>query len=963
MNQKYRSILFEKNRVMRSFWGMLLFVGLMLSGCQSDIPVMDLSGTWQLALQTDTLILANPTLPQTFSQQATLPGTLDMQQLGTPNTDTTTMHLNRLYTFTGTAWFRKEVTVPTSWNGKTVQLNLERSKITALWIDDRYMGYRTVVSASQHYDLTDLLTPGKHTLTLAVNNNPAMHTVGGSHAYTDHTLTNWNGVLGTLELRAYPTAHIRSVQVYPEAGEKKVTVKIQIQNDGDTLKDVKIQMQAEAWNTSETHKADLKKLTIDLAPGKNIVRASYRLGDDALLWSEYHPAMYRLHTTLHVKKQSVEEQDVHFGLRDFKAGERLFTINDTPTFLRGKLESGTFPLTGYAPMDTTQWLQYYRTCKEYGINHIRFHSWTPPEAAFLAADMCGMYVQTELPNWAAFTAEDTLHTAWMQREGEAILEDFGNHASFVMFTLGNELSGEASIAEQMVVSLRKIDNRHLYAFGANNFLEDPFYGKYDDFWVTFRTGRETPDKRYDVRGSASCNEDVESGIINATYPSTTRSYDKAISDYHMPIMGHEVGQYQMYPDFNEIDKYTGIEKAWNFEVFRKRLVAAGMLDQADDFMKASGASMALLYREEVEMARRTEGFAGYQLLDLQDYPGQGTALVGILDAFMDNKGIVTPEQYRETSNDVVLLACMDKYCWTWNETFNAAIKVSYFAEQPIYDAHIRWSLVNGEGKVVAQDTCLAALLSPGELSTVGNVSVHLRSAWVDASASPLTDDAFAHAVQLCLRVEVLGTSYQNTYPLWIYPDVQTVSIPEKVLVTRQLDEKSMQQLSAGNTVVLLPEATDIASHSVGPQFINDFWNWLMFKGICESNNRSISQGTLGLLVQPSHPLFKDFPTESHTNWQWWVLMQHARPFILDHTSAKYRPIVQVIDNIDRNHKLGTVFEWKVGEGKLVVCTIDLPALQVYPEACQFYRSLLQYAASDYCNPQETIEMDTLLNWF
>jgi hypothetical protein len=65
-----------------------------------------------------------------------------------------------------------------------------------------------------------------------------------------------------------------------------------------------------------------------------------------------------------------------------------------------------------------------------------------------------------------------------------------------------------------------------------------------------------------------------------------------------------------------------------------------MLDWADDFFYTSGKLSVQCYKEELEAAARTKRLAGYQILDIQDFSGQGTALVGILDAFMDNKGHV-----------------------------------------------------------------------------------------------------------------------------------------------------------------------------------------------------------------------------------------------------------------------------------------------------------------------------------
>ena len=118
--------------------------------------------------------------------------------------------------------------------------------------------------------------------------------------------------------------------------------------------------------------------------------------------------------------------------------------------------------------------------------------------------------------------------------------------------------------------------------------------------------------------------------------------------------------------------------------------------------------------------------------------------------------------------------------------------------------------------------------------------------------------------------------------------------------------------------------------------------------------------TSGMLCDPTHPLFAQFPTEFHTNWQWYDLLYHSRAMILDDTPAAFRPLVQVIDNFARNHKLGSVFETRVGRGRLLVCAIDLsPELQQRPAVRQFVRSLYAYLDSDAFKPADELGMTVL----
>jgi hypothetical protein len=137
----------------------------------------------------------------------------------------------------------------------------------------------------------------------------------------------------------------------------------------------------------------------------------------------------------------------------------------------------------------------------------------------------------------------------------------------------------------------------------------------------------------------------------------------------------------------------------------------------------------------------------------------------------------------------------------------------------------------------------------------------------------------------------------------------------------------------------------------------------MFKQISENVNKPVSPGTLGILTDPEHPVFKDFPTDFHTNWQWFSIVKASNSFILDNTPSDYRPIVQVIDNLERNYKLGLLFEFRVGEGKLLVCTSDLLKIIDKPEATQLYQSLLNYVESKNFQPAYSLSTEELPELF
>lgn len=592
-----------------------------------------------------------------------------------------------------------------------------------------------------------------------------------------------------------------------------------------------------------------------------------------------------------------------------------FMAGGKPVFLRGKHDACVFPLTGHTPMDKASWVNYFQRCKEYGINHVRFHSWCPPEVAFAAADELGIYLQPELPFWGTLEGEELL--AFLRKEGLNIVRTYGHHPSFSMFSLGNELWGEPSVMQELVETFRAEAPQILYTNGTNAFLGYRGYVDGMDFMATARTRGEAYGQ-YDthVRSSFAFCDAEDGGILNHFHPGTTRNFADALEGVPMPVVSHETGQFQSYPDYSQIDKYTGPLAPYNLMEFRHRLDIAGMADQAAAFHRASVRWAFELYKADVEMCLRTPGLGGFQLLDIQDYPGQGSAYVGILDAFMDAKGGIDPAEWRQFCSELVPLAEFDKYCWTEDEVFHAHVKVANYTGE---------ELIDGEGEYD-----------------------------IDKPVSELLDSVKAPArIDLRLTARTAGHEGVNTWPIWVYP---AGNQPDRIGITivRKLDNAALKALEAGKKVLLMPSDT---TGTVGGLFQTDYWNYRMFKQICESNGKPVSPGTLGILTDPAHPLFREFPTEEHTDWQWFPVLKASRPMILDALRG-YKPIVQVIDNVERNHRLGLVFEFAAGKGKLLVCCADLESVQDYPEGRQFYKAVLDYMRSDDFQP--SVELDKKL---
>lgn len=921
--------------------GLFLFIIIFFWVCQKqNVPLrttLDLSGEWQFALDPDNTGIQEKWYSLPLKDRIELPGTTDLRHKGYVNHDTSTGHLNRPYKYEGPAWYRKNVTVPPEYENKQIYLIMERTKSSKVWIDDHYVGKSHILQTPQSYDVTDFLPPGEHTITIRINNDLKLTPYGNVHIYTDETQTNWNGIVGDLILQVMPKTYIQDLQVYPDIDKRKVQVKLSIAN-GLELDEIDVELEVIRTINGERKNLKILKETLPCDP---ILYLDYFLNDEMSLWDDYEQPIYQLIATIS-NDRLTDAQSVQFGMRSFKAKGTQFTINGRTTFLRGKHDACVFPFTGHPPMDAEGWKRVYKIAQSWGINHYRFHSYCPPEAAFQAADELGIFLQAETPFWGGLDSDSI--AAMLTEEAVAMLKHYGNHPSFVMFSPGNEIWSGHHRADNMIKTLKAMDDRRLYTFGSNNSTGHIDPSQNSEYYVAARIPFEYDTTLAHVRLIHAFCDAWQGGILNTQRPNTMVNFDYPVQTIQMPIVSHEIGQFQTYPDYVEIDKYTGVLKPWNLEVFKNRLEKAGMLDQNRDFQKASGAWAGLCYKADMEAAFRTDGFAGFQLLDLQDFPGQGTALVGMLDAFMDSKQVISREKWLQSCNDVVLLLNFSKYCWMTDEKFISELKVANFSNRSLTD-EILWKVTDHTGNIIQSGFFDNLQLTHGKLHSIGALSFGL--------------DSFTKPEQLTVSIFAQKSAYSNEYSLWVYPVPLKKINGQEIKVADAFDDQVITSLKKGEKVLLFPKEESLNNTSFAGLFPPEFWNYGMFKSISLWLKKPVSSGTLGLLMDPGHPLFNYFPTDFHSNWQWWSIIRNSRSLVLDKTPRDYRPTVQVIDNLERNCKLGLIFEFVIGQGKLLVCMADLRKIIEEPEANFLYQSILEYMKSDEFQPTYAIDEELL----
>jgi hypothetical protein len=830
--------------------------------------------------------------------------------------------------YKGAAWYQKIIKIPGSWNNKYIQLFIERSHWeTTVWVDDVEIGMENSLGTAQLFEMGSKLQPGIHRLTIRVDNRIKNIKMGNdAHSVSDHTQTNWNGMVGELSLRARSKVFISDVQLYPDVKNKLVLTKIQIKNTSGTQKVISLRLVAISDKSGIRKPMPLTQ-EITLSEKEKTIEIVYPMGSNPLLWNEFHPNLYEMQVTLKEQKQgTTDRKNISLGMRDFKAKGTQFAVNDTLTFLRGTLDCASFPKTGYPPTDVATWIKNFKTIKAYGLNHIRFHSWCPPEAAFTAADRLGIFLQVECSAWASGFNDKTAVIGdgypldkYVYEESEKMMKAYGNHPSFVMMTYGNEPGGknQTKYLVDFVNYWKAKDARRVYTTAAGWPINDA-----SDY-------HNTPDPRIQGWGQGL------SSIINKEAPGTDYDWTNIISKWKSPAVSHEIGQWCVYPNFREIKKYDGILKPKNFEIFRDKLQENGLMLLADSFFMASGKLQTLCYKADIEAALRTPGFGGFQLLGLSDFPGQGTALIGVLDPFWEPKPYITATGFSQFCAPIVPLARLPKMIYTNNEELVVPLEMANFSNAPIKNALITWNIESDNGDLLFNGSFKKEVIEIGNGIKIGTIRQVLG--------------AVKKAQRLILKAKT--GIHTNTWDIFVYPEVLP-EIPGEVLLTQTLDANAIERLNQGGSVLLTLKKGSVKPEMGGNiriGFSSIFWNTAW--------TGKQPPTTLGILCNPKHPALADFPTQYYSNWQWWDAMSHSSAIKLEVLTKELNPIVRVIDDWVTARSLGLIFECRVGKGKLLVSAIDLLTDQPKrPEARQLLYSLEKYMSGTQFKPAHTLEL-------
>jgi hypothetical protein len=902
---------------------LFIFAGFTLNSGLLAANKIDLSGVWSFKIDSTDVGISQKWFAGRLNDHINLPGTTDDAGIGIPNILIPELkrpqvsHLTRKNSYVGIAWYSKEINVPAEWKNKQITLKLERVIWqTRVWVDGNAVEGKQESLVTPHYvDLTKELTPGKHTISIRVDNRKKydISVNDMAHSYTNETQIMWNGIIGEISCIAEDKVTVSTIQIYPDIDKKLAVIQVNIGNK--TTKKSHGVLTVFATSNKTNEKLTMLSRPFETGESGTLLKISYPMGKNPLLWDEFNPNLYTL--TAEIKGKGFQSTKTEtFGMRSLTNKNAKIQVNGHPVFLRGTLECCIFPLTGYPPMDKKGWQNEFETARKWGLNHLRFHSWCPPKYAFEVADEMGFYLQIELPLWSLTVNKDKATDEFLYSEAERIIKEYGNHPSFCFWSLGNELQPDFNFLNAFVDKLKAEDSRHLYTNTTYTFEKGhgDWPEKNDDYFITQKT------KNGWVRGQ---------GVFDSESPKFNKDYTFSVEGMPVPVITHEVGQYAVYPNINEIKKYTGVLDPLNFKAVKADLIKKGLIGKANDYLMASGKLAALLYKEEIERAMKTKGISGFQLLGLQDFPGQGTALVGLLDAFWDTKGIISAQEFSHFCSPVVPLIRYEKATYTSSETFKADVEIVNYGNSTLSGKKLNWQMVDKTGTVIDKGNFNMPDINVGERIVVGSILKNLSE--------------ISGANCLKVKVEIEGTSYKNDWQIWVYPSKIHI-IPSGIIITGNRDE-AFKALENGKKVLFSPKTDEI--NGLEGKFVQVFWSPVHFPD---------QPGTMGLLMNPDHPAFRYFPTEMHTNWQWWDLCKNSKTICIDSIPGA-KPIVENVDNFMKNRRLCSIFETKAGKGQLIFSSMDLLSdTDKRPVAKQLLFSLVEYMKSVNFKPENEINI-------
>ncbi len=893
----------------------------------SNKNIINLAKTWSYKLDYEDRGLEEMWyLNELENQGFTIPGTTSSNNIGDnvliekKLTKEAVKSLRQKKKYVGALWLQSTFVIHNKSDTEALYLYLERIIFkSSVWIDQHYVGDKDSLSTAHIYDITNYVKRNqKHTITIRIDNRDIQNIGPYASAYTEETQTIWNGITGKVVIEKKPLQNIQNLIIGLSNSQN---VYINFDLSCNYKNDIKGNVTIDIKDKNDIVETYEDNVLIEAL--KNNCSLNFQLSKDIKLWDEFNPYLYDIKIVLDIDGDIVTLEK-KIGFRFFDTRDGTLKINGIPRFLRGNIDCCIYPLTGYPPTDKEEWIRIFNIHKNYGLNHIRFHSWCPPEEAFCAADETGIYLQVEAPMWMDTWTEYAVgsfeeHYEYLPREAENIIKSYSYHPSFCIFSNGNELNGDFNLLENIIANLKRINPHILYTLTSN---WDRKINKQDDVFIS-----QSVDN-VGIRGQYFLDKMVESSLLN---------FAEGASNREVPVISHEVGQYVVYPDVRDINKYTGVLNPTNFQVIKEDLEEKKLLKYVDDYVKASGRLSISLYKAELEAAIRTKNMSGIQLLGLHDFTGQSTATIGLLDVFYDSKDIISPEDFKCFCDSLIPLLNFEKFKYSTLEEIDATIAIANYTKEVLNNVDIKVSLIKSSGEIIFDKVLNISKLPIG----VSEITNEFKGEFFKKLRG---------RNKCTLKIEILKYSKVNSWDIWVYEPMEDIKINN---FYEEVSDELIEKLKKGESAILCPKPHTIKN--IGPScYFPVFWSPVHFA----------SKDPCGIVINTSNSLFKDyFQTDIYGNLEWKNFLENSSSINIDELK-NFEPLTLLVPNFFNNHKFTNMFEAKVDNGKLLVCLFDFNNKQI--EAKEFLylkEAFKKYISSEEFAPSQELKINTIKELF
>jgi hypothetical protein len=814
----------------------------------------------------------------------------------------------------GCGWYRRNLEIPEGWRNRQITLYVGRVVMEAwVYVNRKEVYHHFGHSTTWEAPLTKHLNFGQNNEIIIAVDNTSQERIGCIiRGYEGRS----SGIFGPVTLKASGSTRIFDTHIRPDSD--KLFWRVDLEGTRPTDSQLR-------WKVIDSDNGEEQGRGQEIISDSNVQWTTGTLNMQP--WSDRQPKLYDITVELWSGATRLDTCHRRFGLRRLTRDGFMLRLNGKPIFLRGLCECSYYEETCTPPVTKDWYVRRIRRLKELGFNWLRFHTTVPLEPYLEAADELGMLVQVEPP------------LGFQKAEWVDILRFCRKHPSVVIYCCGNEeILDEEKIEylRQCASAMRDMVPDAL--FNPQEALRGVEYGSHLSWFgkgLVKEPYPHNPERLEKLKSFSDMFGQYAWGTLSYhTLTGDPKSYDKLLEIYERPCLTHEVGIIGCYINLDLEHRYVGSRFGTDiFASVRRNLDKAGLLSRAALYYRNSSAWQRLLRKDVIETARKTQHLAGYDLLGATDVPYLLTGYnCGIMNEFGELKpGDSVTDILGYNGQSVLLLDEQRQRNLLTGQSYENNLLVSWFGDEPLKHTRAFWHLKSANGEILLRGQEPVQPVEAGQVKEIAKIRFT-----VPQFKKPLK-------TQLVVRLSGPQCELSNHWDYWLFPPAEA-KIPENVSVVSNLNTQELQSLIQGSRIVLLGSK---------PLPVREMSFQMGRAGRADENLAT---------VIAKHPLINRFPQDGYCDWQFFPMFGRrfqgmAAGVVFDNMPELFDPIIEVVSSYKIIRKQACLFEWRVGKGKLLVCSFKLPDSD--PGAAWLRQCILEYAASDQFDPHITVSPEKL----